>query len=69
MVRSKTEFFNRIGPTQTVAHIPKSGHSTLQIGMDLPIAEAIVDITNTYSPQFMVPYGSNGVVPGFAEFL
>ena len=58
-----------INPTQTVAHIAKSGHSSLQIGMDLPFAAAIVFVTQTYSRQLQVPAGCNGAVPGFAESL
>lgn len=58
----------RVDPEQTIPHLPQSGHSTLQIGMDPLVAEAIVDVTNTYSRQFQVTDEANGVVPGFAEF-
>jgi hypothetical protein len=56
-------------PEQTIPHRPQSDHSTLQIGMDPLVAEAIVDVTNTYSRQFQGTDGANDVVPGFAEFL
>ena len=56
-------------PEQTIPHLPQSGRSTLQIGMAPLVAEAIVDVMNTYSRQFQGTDGAIGVVPGFAEFI
>ena len=37
--------------------------------MDLLGAEAIVDVTNTFSYQVEGTRGANGMVPGFSEFI